>query len=101
MIKTKLGVGGIDVVPYKHGHMVQWRCAAANDLAEVIVPIFDRYPLRTGKFREYKIWRQAVLRKYEITIGGTINRVFQTEGDIKMFSTCVKMIRKIRSERKP
>jgi len=40
--------------------IVQWRASAVSELRR-LVAIFDRYPLRSRKARDYAIWREAVL----------------------------------------
>lgn len=46
-----------------HG-MVQFRVASIKEIANIIIPIFDKYPLLTKKRRDYDIWRKAVLFCY-------------------------------------
>lgn len=53
---------------------VSWYCETINDLAEVIVPLFDTFQLHTKKAREYVIWRPLVIRRYMDTLGGRSNR---------------------------
>jgi len=45
------------------------------------VPLFDGYPLRTKKAREFEIWKAIVLMRYRDTAGGTIkvNRKYSEE----------------------
>jgi len=40
--------------------IVQWRAGSAADCRR-LVEIFDRFPLRSRKQRDYEIWREAVL----------------------------------------
>ena len=40
--------------------VIQWRASALADLLR-LVAIFDRYPLRSRKARDYAVWREAVL----------------------------------------
>ena len=47
---------------------VSWYCETINDLAEVIVPLFDRFPLHTKKAKEFAIWRPLVMRRYRDTL---------------------------------
>lgn len=35
-----------------------------NDIVNVLIPIFDAYPLRAKKLRDYKIWREAAFIVY-------------------------------------
>jgi len=41
-----------------------FRVASINDLAEVIIPLFERHPLRTTKRLEYDLWKKVVLYKH-------------------------------------
>ncbi len=36
-------------------------CAVLKDLANIIVPHFDKYPLRAKKKRDFLLWKQGVL----------------------------------------
>jgi hypothetical protein len=52
---------------------VTFKLCAVKDLAEVIVPLFEAYPLHTKKSREFEIWKKIVLMKYRHTACGLIN----------------------------
>lgn len=73
-----------------------WRIEAAPDLAEIILPIFDTYPLRSKKRLEYRIWRGLVLNQYVNTLGGTSTRVGATVEENTAFQLALYEIRKIR-----
>jgi hypothetical protein len=36
------------------------RITAVGDLVRVVIPHFERYPLKTKKKNDFRIWRQAV-----------------------------------------
>jgi hypothetical protein len=43
---------------------VEFRVHRIGDLAEVIVPLFERYPLHTKKAQEFKYWKGLVQIRY-------------------------------------
>ena len=47
-----------------------WRVEKSEDLVEVIIPLFDKFHLRSKKSREYVIWRDLALHRYWMTIAG-------------------------------
>jgi len=63
-IRGTLGIGHI----YEYGEKLSkhpqadYRVHHREELAGVIIPHFDRYPLRSKKGRDYQIWREIVLR---------------------------------------
>ena len=73
-----------------------WRIESAADLAQVIIPMFDTYPLRSKKRHEYALWRQLALKQYVNTLGGTSTRVGATEKENAAFQKSMHDIRKIR-----
>lgn len=80
-IRENLGVGGLYLNRSYPGSSrpntrprTWWQCYAIADLAEVVVPLFDKYPLRTKKRDEYPPWREAIMLIYANTIGGESNR---------------------------
>ena len=44
-----------------------YRLTPLNDLAEIVVPFFETYPLRTKKAQEFPIWKLLVLRCFSGT----------------------------------
>jgi len=40
---------------------IEWHCYNIDSCRSVLIPIFDKYPLRSKKARDYKIWRDAVI----------------------------------------
>lgn len=53
---------------------VRWVFEHVKDLAEVIIPLLDKYPLRSKKRREYEIWRPLVMQRYISTLAGETAR---------------------------
>lgn len=75
---------------------VSWYCETIQDLAEVIVPLFDDFPLRTKKAKEFAIWRQLVMRRYRDTLGGRSNRLGVKSEYAATFQDAIQAIRHIR-----
>lgn len=73
-----------------------WRVERAADLTEVILPVFDNYPLRSKKRLEYSIWRGLVIQQYINTLGGNSTRVGATDKENAAFQDAMNSIRKIR-----
>lgn len=71
------------------------------DLAEVIAPLFDRYPLRAKKAREYPVWRAALMDQYARTMGGVSRRRPGGSEYDERFMAAVAEVRRIRSYRSP
>ena len=44
---------------------IAWICYRSSDLVHVVIPVLDQFGLRSKKCRDYEIWREAVLSKYE------------------------------------
>lgn len=97
-IKDNLGVG---IFYNSKGHgdtnpTACFRVEQIKDLAEVIVPLFDRYPLHTKKAREFAIWRTAVRTQYILTLGGYSQRVSATDEQSAVFDKALQDISKVR-----
>lgn len=73
-----------------------FRVEKIEDLAQVIVPLFDKYPLYSKKAREFAIWREMVRVKYIATLGGYSQRVAATERENAAFDAGLQAIAKIR-----
>ena len=73
-----------------------WRVEPVADLAEVMLPLFDCYPLRTKKRHEYAIWRGLVVDQYLRTLGGRSTRVGASVEEHAAFQLAVEKIRQIR-----
>ena len=46
------------------------------DLAEIIEPLFNAYPLHTKKAREFEIWKHVILMPYRDTSCATVHRKY-------------------------
>ena len=44
---------------------VRWQVKVISENCHIIVPILDKYPLRSKKHRDYIIWRELVMRVYQ------------------------------------
>ena len=76
-IKKTLGFGSIT----KDGNnLVQYRIRDTKVLKQIILPIFDTYPLHTSKHYSYSLWKEALLENSEI-------RDFNKN----LFNTCSKI----------
>jgi len=62
LIHTTLKVGSITRRNYKAPDkpQVRYRVNKIRDLQSVIVPLFEQYPLRSKKARDFEIWKAAV-----------------------------------------
>lgn len=75
--------------------IVTYRIDKVKDLAEIIIPIFEKYKLHTKKEMEFDIWKIAVIQKYIETLGGSSNKLGSTK-DESIFSEVRKSIDNIR-----
>jgi hypothetical protein len=49
-----------------------FRVGKVQELAEIIVPLFETYPLRSKKSREFAFWKEIVLARYaDVACGQT------------------------------
>lgn len=78
-----------------------WRVESVADLAEVMLPLFDHYPMRSKKRLEYAIWRRLVVNQYVNTLGGTATRVGASEEEHAAFQRARQEIRDIRHGTSP
>lgn len=80
-IKNTLGIGRIyyrnKEYVRERGHFinnqVDWRVRRIGDIIHVIIPLFEKYPLRAKKKHDFKIWSQAaqlIYAKYHLTETG-------------------------------
>jgi len=76
-----------------------FRVEQINDLAEVVVPLFEKYPLHSKKGREFPIWRSLVLSQYIMTLGGYSQRASCTAEQNAAFDAGREAIREIRRYR--
>ena len=58
-IRDKLDIGLVTI----QGKTCSYRVHAFQTIVEILVPIFDQYPLLTHKQLNYKDWREAILLK--------------------------------------
>ena len=96
-IKESLGFGKISLPSNAEGRnpSISFRVDKIADLAEVIVPLFEKYPLRSKKGKEFSIWKTMVERKYVTTLGGKSRRPGSTR-DESLFASEILNIRGIR-----
>ena len=70
-IQKYLNVGKI----YKNRNNVTYVVKSINDIVTVIIPLFEKYPVRGSKFLAYSIFKEVALmvkNKKHLTIEGTI-----------------------------
>lgn len=63
------GIGGTFRQTSKN-NVAHWRLRGIANLAEVAVPLFDRYSLYSKKGVEFQLFRKLVLQRYIATLGG-------------------------------
>lgn len=101
MIHDNLKVGRVHTRE-AHGRSnpaVAWAVERVQDLAEVIVPLFDRYPLHTKKAKEYALWKPLVMQRYVTTLGGYSNRRGIPEDQRATFHRALQAISDLRRYR--
>lgn len=81
-IERRLGMGRIgrtkrNVATRRMNPLVTFTVARKEDLVQLIA-IFDAYPLRTKKGRDYAIWRKAALAHYDGAKASSLG-VYKTE----------------------
>jgi hypothetical protein len=74
---------------------VMYRVQELRDLYEIIVPLFERYPLRSKKNREFEIWKNIVRHRYLETAGGAFTPSYTPEYR-ERFHRAMTEIRRIR-----
>ena len=91
-IKDNLGIGHISRETKVTGKnpQIRWACDKIDDLVEVLIPCFERYPLYSKKAREFPIWKDVAIYRYFLTLGGKSNPC----GTAKEFQSVVSMARK-------
>jgi hypothetical protein len=100
-VQDNLKVGSIS----RHGQKgttnpaIAWVCERVQDLAEVVVPLFDRYPLHSKKRDEYAIWKPLVMQRYVTTLAGYSNRRGIPDDQRAAFHQGIEAIRDIRRYR--
>jgi hypothetical protein len=74
---------------------VQWRMHKLADLAEVLVPLFDTYPLRSKKKLQYLLWREIVLLRYAESLRGTVSTRWSPRAQ-KLFDRNEALMKRLR-----
>lgn len=98
-IKDNLQVGRVA----RHGQngrtnpSVSWAVEKVDDLTEVIIPLFERYPLYTKKRDEFTIWKPVVLQRYIDTLGGHSNRRAIPDDNRTAFHEALNLIKQRRT----
>lgn len=99
LIKNNLGVG-LTYAGKGNGNTnpkATFRCEQIQDLAEVIVPLFEKYPLHSKKGREFAVWKGLVRSQYLLTLGGYSQRASSTAAQNAAFDAGREAIRQIRT----
>ena len=86
-------------VKTKPGSM--FRIRDIRDLVEIVVPLFDKYPLHSKKAREYLIWKRLLLLRYQETMGCSPHNTPYSQQYCTEFDSAIKQLRAIRKYRKP
>lgn len=68
---------------------VMWVVARAQALSSVLLPVFERFPLKSKKWEEYLIWRKAILIK---------SRTYGSRQGRRKLKMCSQMIKAVRNE---
>jgi len=76
LIRSYFGVGRLATRPARGNHkpLIRIMVASAADLMAVVVPHFDRFPLRAKKRRDYELWRRGVALLHSVLIRPSIPR---------------------------
>lgn len=61
--------------PTSKDNVAHWRLRGIATLAEVGLPLFERYPLYSKKAGEFELFRSLVMQRYIATLGGRRRRV--------------------------
>ena len=96
-IHNNLKVGRIHRQPRRQGvnPAIGWRTEKVSDLAEVIIPLFDNYPLQSKKREQLAIWKPIVRSRYIRTLAGYSNRWPTPLEDERAFKEARERIREI------
>jgi hypothetical protein len=98
-IKDNLQVGQVTKIR-RHGAanpQIGWTCERVKDLTEVVIPLFDNYPLYTKKANEFSIWKPLVIDRYIATLGGYSNRRRISKDQWATLHNGIQAIKKIRT----
>jgi hypothetical protein len=84
-------------VKTKPGSM--FRIRDVRDLTEIVVPLFDKYPLHSKKAREYPIWKKLLLLRYKEMIGRSPHNTPYSQEYCTEFDSAIMQLRAIRKYR--
>lgn len=62
-VAARMGCGRVEYKKPRHGKqnpVVTWGVFKASELAQIIVPHFEKFPLQMKKARDFAIWKQAI-----------------------------------------
>jgi len=98
-----LNIGKISHIKRGRSHLKEqdadsFQIQNIKDLTEVIVPLFEKYPLWSKKGKEFEIWKDVVRYKYIVSLGG-YSGGFDLGSNFKEFF--IKSMNKIRTIRNP
>lgn len=74
--------------------MCRYRVGRLRHLVHAIIPLLEKYPLRTRKKDDFEIWKEAVLLRYP---QGTKTMSDDTWGRLLQLSKTIKDVRKYRN----
>lgn len=98
-IKNNLNLGCISFHKKngKTNPAIAWQGDGIKNMAEIIVPLFEKYPLYTKKADEFIIWKKVIIQRYISTMGGYSNRKRVPDEEIRMFQKSINLLKKIRT----
>ena len=76
-----------------------FRIRDVRDLTEIVVPLFDKYPLHSKKAREYPIWKKLLLLRYKEMIGRSPHNTPYSQEYCTEFDSAIMQLRAIRKYR--
>lgn len=74
---------------------VNWRIHTLKSLQETIVPLFEKYPLKSKKHQEFEIWKSIVLERYIKTCRASCNSKISPKERLSI-DTRIEKIQQIR-----
>lgn len=104
----RMGVGQFNLCSRNHRKpnekpTAKWTVNKATDLATVIVPHFDKFPLTLKKARDFSVWREAILLLYKIKIRPSVSAGQRlgfkrklTDGELESLNGFSKRLRQVR-----
>lgn len=101
-IKEKLGCGNLQTTtdkPNSQGYQSNPKSIlsirTSKDVYEILVPLFDKYPLRSKKRFQYPLWKKMAKEKYIYSMGGK-SHLQWAEKAHKIWIKQVEQIRKLK-----